>query len=87
MLNIVLFLTSDRVGICRSRPLSELPTIVPARKLRAWSRCPVVVPAADVALFNQFAAQRRNKHLEDRHPAGAPNAVATYIAGIRTWLE
>jgi DNA-binding FadR family transcriptional regulator len=32
----------------------------------------VVVPAADIGLFNQFAAERRHRHLEGRHPAGGP---------------
>ncbi|MEX3966378.1 FadR/GntR family transcriptional regulator [Paraburkholderia sp. EG286B] len=32
----------------------------------------LIVPAADVALFNQFAAQRREKLLEGRHPGEAP---------------
>jgi DNA-binding FadR family transcriptional regulator len=32
----------------------------------------LVVPSADVALFNQFAAQRREKLREGRHPAEVP---------------
>jgi len=32
----------------------------------------LIVPTADVALFNEFAAQRRQKLREGRHPSAAP---------------
>ncbi|RKT14241.1 DNA-binding FadR family transcriptional regulator [Paraburkholderia sp. RAU2J] len=42
------------------------------KKAQGMATLSLVVPAADVGLFNQFAAQRRDRHLEGRHPAGAP---------------
>jgi hypothetical protein len=40
----------------------------------------LIVPAADVVLFNQFAAQRREKLLEGRHPAEAPRQPLSHAA-------
>ncbi|MFT0170370.1 FadR/GntR family transcriptional regulator [Paraburkholderia mimosarum] len=42
------------------------------KKAEGMASLTVVVPAADVELFNQFAAQRREKLREGKHPAEAP---------------
>ncbi|SEJ89246.1 DNA-binding transcriptional regulator, FadR family [Paraburkholderia diazotrophica] len=42
------------------------------KKAEGMASLTLVVPAADVALFNQFAAQRREKMREGQHPSEAP---------------
>lgn len=53
--------SAERVADYRARKTAE-----------GMASLTVVVPAADVELFNQFAAQRREKLREGKHPAEAP---------------
>jgi len=53
--------SAERVAAYRAR-----------QKAEGMTSLTLVVPAADVALFNQFAAQRRDKLREGKHPAEAP---------------